>query len=415
MRSRLCRAAVFCGKRGDAMDFSPEKYQTLKNGARLVSFRAPQLNTVAFSVVLPFVPEATPGVYHLVEHMFFERAGERRAAEINAEMTSRGSEINGYTAVNYMCFSFCCRREVFLPQLRLLHSMLTQTDYEREDFDRVLPVIRNEIFENAFYDGRAGDILRELWFDSRYINSILGSWHVLEGLDIAEVNEVRAKLLSKEMCLFLAGAFSEEDERAVEQTFGEISLCPLERTPARKEEKETREYNKCGRGRELQVLVTYHVERASKELKLAAHWLRSGLFDGLDAAFFRFFDEKGFQFYSVDGNYAVRGDELVFSYLMHIEKKDKRAIEYLIDEFEEAAEKTDFLSLVKPYLYDNLVFLFDNPERLCAHYVDAWADLSAPLTLREEAEIGAKFTNEALAKCWRKIYTSLRRIFFIGR
>ena len=196
---------------------------------------------------------------------------------------------------------------------------------------------------------------------------------------------------------------------------GEIPLCPLERTPAREEEKETREYNKCGRGRELQVLVTYHVERAGKELKLAAHWLRSGLFDGLDAAFFRFFDEKGFQFYSVDGNYAVRGDELVFSYLMHIEKKDKRAIEYLIDEFEEAAEKTDFLSLVKPYLYDNLVFLFDNPERLCAHYVDAWADLSAPLTLREEAEIGAKFTNEALAKCWRKIYTSLRRIFFIGR
>ena len=61
------------------------------------------------------------------------------------------------------------------------------------------------------------------------------------------------------------------------------------------------------------------------------------------------------------------------------------------------------------------MFLFDNPERLCAHYVDAWADLSAPLTLREEAEIGAKFTNEALAKCWRKIYTSLRRIFFIGR
>ena len=43
----------------------------------------------------------------------------------------------------------------------------------------------------------------------------------------------------------------------------------------------------------------------------------------------------------------------------------------------------NFLSLVKPYLYDNLVFLFDNPERLCAHYVDAWADLSAPLTLRE--------------------------------
>lgn len=397
------------------MDFSSEKYQKLPNGAQMVSFRSPQLNTVAFSVVLPFVPEATPGVYHLVEHMFFERAGERRADAINAEMTSRGSEINGYTAINYMCFNFCCRKEVFVPQLRLLYSMLTQREYGREEFDKVLPVIRNEIFENAFYDGRAADILRELWFDSRYISSVLGSWQVLEGLDVSEVDEVRSKLLSQEMCLFLAGAFSEEDERIAAQLFGGIPLCPLERTPAREEEKETREYNKCGRGRELQVLVTYHLEKADKELKIAAHWLRSGLFDGLDAAFFRFFDEKGFQFYSVDGNYAVRGNELVFSYLMHIEKKDKKAIESLIDEFEEAAEKTDFVSLVRPYLYDNLVFLFDSPERLCAHYVDAWADLSAPLTLREEAEMGAKFTNAALARNWRRIYSSLRRIFFIGR
>ena len=235
----------FCERRG-----------RMPNGAHLVSFRAPLLQTAAFAVVLPFVPEYTPGVYHLVEHMFFERAGERRAPQINAEMTARGSEIMGYTAINYMCFSFSCRKEVFAPQLRLLHAMLSQREYDRAEFDRVLPVIRNEIFENAFYDGRSADILRELWFDSRYINSILGSWHVLEGLDIAEVNEVRAKLLSKEMCLFLAGAYSEEDERAVEQTFGEIPLCPLERTPAREEEKETREYNKCGRGRELQVLVT---------------------------------------------------------------------------------------------------------------------------------------------------------------
>ena len=397
------------------MDIPGEKSGRLQNGAHMVSFRAPQLHTVSFSVVLPFVPEATPGVYHLIEHMFFERAGERRAAEINAEMTARGSEINGYTAINYMCFNFCCRKEVFLPQLRLLYAMLTQSDYEREDFEKVLPVIRNEIFENAFYDGRAADILRELWFDSRYISSVLGSWQVLEGLEMAEVNEVRAKLFSKEMCVFLAGAFSSEDERGVAETFGSVPLCALERTPAREEEKETREYNKCGRGRELQVLVTYHVERANKALKIAAHWLRSGLFDGLDAAFFRFFDEKGFQFYSVDGNYAVRGDELVFSYLMHIEKKDKKAITALIDEFEGAAAGTDFVSLVRPYLYENLVFLFDNPERLCAHYVDAWADLSAPLTLREEAETGAAFTNETLAACWKEICASLRRIFFIGR
>lgn len=163
----------FCERRG-----------RMPNGAHLVSFRAPLLQTAAFAVVLPFVPEYTPGVYHLVEHMFFERAGERRAPQINAEMTARGSEIMGYTAINYMCFSFSCRKEVFAPQLRLLHAMLSQREYDRAEFDRVLPVIRNEIFENAFYDGRSADILRELWFDSRYISPVLGSASVLENIDL---------------------------------------------------------------------------------------------------------------------------------------------------------------------------------------------------------------------------------------
>ena len=100
---------------------------------------------------------------------------------------------------------------------------------------------------------------------------------------------------------------------------------------------------------------------------------------------------------------------------MHIEKSDKKYFLPLIDGFERAAEKTDFVSLVRPYLYDNLVFLFDNPERLCAHYVDAWQDMSAPATLREEAEFCGSFTNEQLAANWRRIARSLRRVFLIGR
>jgi len=80
------------------------------------------------------------------------------------------------------------------------------------------------------------------------------------------------------------------------------------------------------------------------------------------------------------------------------------------------AKKCDILVLsVKPYLYENAPFLYDSPERLCSHYVDTWADLSAPLTLREELEYCQKFTNERLVACWERIASSLRRIFYIGR
>ena len=148
---------------------------------------------------------------------------------------------------------------------------------------------------------------------------------------------------------------------------------------------------------------------------MAAHWLRSGLFDGLDATFFRYFGDNGFTFYSVDGNYNVRGDELIFSYLVHIEKKDRKAFERLIDGFEDAAAHTDYISLVRPYLYDNLAMLFDNPERLCAHYVDTWQDFGRIVPLKEEAAHCSRFTNADLAAHWRTVAGSLRRVFYIAR
>ena len=76
------------------IDLTSETRTTMKNGAQLVAFRAPHLHTAALSVVFPFVPEGTAGVYHLVEHMFFERAGQMRAPEINAAMNANGSEID---------------------------------------------------------------------------------------------------------------------------------------------------------------------------------------------------------------------------------------------------------------------------------------------------------------------------------
>ena len=106
---------------------------------------------------------------------------------------------------------------------------------------------------------------------------------------------------------------------------------------------------------------------------------------------------------------------IVFSYLVHIEKKDRKAFEALIDGFEDAAAHTDYLSLVRPYLYDNLSMLFDSPERLCAHYVDMWADFGRIVPLKEEAGQCAQFTNAALAAHWGTIAGSLRRIFYIAK
>ena len=199
-----------------------EKSEKLENGAQMISFAAPALNTAAFSVVLPFVPEGRAGSYHCVEHLFFERAGQKRAPEINAEMTSRGSEIMGYTTRNYMCFNFSCRKEVFADQLALLYSMLTQKEYGEEEEQSVLDVISNEIFEYEFYDNRTADILRESWYDGRFTKSVLGTAEDLDSFTEEEIAEARESLFTDGMAVFAAGCLSESDLETVRGTFGRI-------------------------------------------------------------------------------------------------------------------------------------------------------------------------------------------------
>ena len=397
------------------MRFEGEKKETLANGATLLSCSAPALHTVAFTLVMPFAPVETAGLYHYIEHLFFERAGELRAAGINAAMTENGSEINGFTAQNYMCFSFTCRQEVFVRQLRLLYAMLTQREYGEEERARVLPVIRNEMFEDNFYDIRSGDIIRSLWFDRRYNQPVLGDIRDLEEATEEELSSCRRMLFTTGMCAFLAGGFTAEDAACVRQTFGKLPLQPFTVPPAQEGERNTSPVNRRGFGRELQALVTYHVTDADKDLKLAAHWLRSGLFDGLDSPGFTFFDEWGFHFYSLDADFAIRGSELVFSYVAYIRKKEKSLFEVLVSRFEKEGEKADFLKLTRPYLYDDLILLPDNPERLCAHYMETWADVGEAVTLSEEAAFAEGLTNEALAALWRRVAASLRRIFYIAK
>ena len=397
------------------MRFEGESREQLKNGATLLLHRAPALNTVSFTLVLPFAPAEPAGLYHYIEHLFFERAGELRAKEINAAMTANGSEINGFTAQNYMCFSFTCRRAVFQSQLSLLYAMLSQREYGEEEMERVLPVIRNEMFEDNFYDVRSGDVIRSLWFDKRYNQSVLGDIRDLEEATDEELDSCRRMLFNKGMCAFLAGGFAEEDAALVRGTFGQMPLQPFRVPPPQERLHDETPVNRRGRGRVLQALVTYHVTDADRELKLAAHWLRSGLFDGLDAPVFAFFEEWGFKFYSVEADFAIRGDELVFSYLAYIQKKEKSLFEVLVSRFEKTGEKADFVGLSRPYLYDDLLLLPDSPERLCSHYMEVWADLGEPVTLTEEAAFAEGLTNEKLAALWRRVASSLRRIFYIAK
>ena len=397
------------------MQFGSEKKQTLANGAEMVTLCAPALHTVSFTAVLPFAPAEPAGLYHYIEHLFFERAGELRAEGINAAMTANGAEIRAYTTQTYMCFTFTCRKEVFRSELALLFSMLSQREYDEEELSKVLPVIRNEMFEDNFYDIRSGDVIRSLWYDCRYNLPVLGDIRELEQVTREELDSCRRMLFNTGMRLFLAAGLFAVDEGSVRETFGGMPLQPFAVPAAPKNGRAPLPAIRRGRGRELQALVTYHVSDADKELRLAAHGLRSGLFDGLDSAFYSFFGDWGFKFYSVEADFAIRGSELVFSYLTSIKKKERGLFDVLVSRFETAGEKADFVGLSRPYLYDDLILLPDNPERLCTHYAETWADVGETVTLSEEAAFCEGLTNARLAALWRRVAASHRRVFYLGK
>ena len=203
----------------------------LSNGAAVLAAQNEGLHSVSLAVVLPFCAHETAGVYHFVEHLFFERAGELRAEEINRRMSECGSEILAYTAKNHMCFSFHCRREVFAQQLSLLVSMLREKGHAAEDFDKVLPVIENEIFEYDFYDYAREDVLRELWYDARYRESVLGTPKALRSLTLETLQKARDGLFTDAMHIFLAGGFSETELSLVKEAFESFSLSPFSPLP----------------------------------------------------------------------------------------------------------------------------------------------------------------------------------------
>lgn len=47
--------------------------------------------------------------------------------------------------------------------------------------------------------------------------------------------------------------------------------------------------------------------------------------------------------------------------------------------------------------------------------MEVWADLGEPVTLTEEAAFAEGLTNEKLAALWRRVASSLRRIFYIAK
>lgn len=144
----------------------------------------------------------------------------------------------------------------------------------------------------------------------------------LRSLTLETLQKARDGLFTDAMHIFLAGGFSETELSLVKEAFESFSLSPFSPLPpVSAPPRYLKDVEKVGRGRDLQMMFTYHVKDVSEEEIFLSPYLKNAVFYGMDAVFNEFMTAEGFPFYSVDADYAVLGGELIFYWLVHVKKR----------------------------------------------------------------------------------------------
>ena len=202
----------------------------------------------------------------------------------------------------------------------------------------------------------------------------------------------------------------------VKEVFESFSLSPFSPLPpVSAPPRYLKDVEKVGRGRDLQMMFTYHVKDVSEEEIFLSPYLKNAVFYGMDAVFNEFMTAEGFPFYSVDADYAVLGGELIFYWLVHVKKRDVNAFKEVAQVFERSVLKAPLMSVVRPFLGDNLVFLYDNPERLVNRYTDLFEDSFRAVTLEESRRLAMELSDNRLYDVWKTFLLGEKKIFLIGK
>ena len=128
---------------------------TLDNGLRLLTASMPQVASTTTFIFLAagsrYETEATNGIAHFAEHMFF-KGTERRptARDIGVAIDGIGGEFNAFTGKEYTGYYVKSAAEHRAVALDVLTDMLRHSKFEPEEIEREKGVIVEEM--NMYFD-----------------------------------------------------------------------------------------------------------------------------------------------------------------------------------------------------------------------------------------------------------------------
>ncbi len=159
-----------------AFEFEPLYNKTvLDNGVRIITEHHPSSRAVCAGIFVDQgtrdEPEDIIGAAHFVEHMVFKGTETRDAYEIARSLEAVGGELNAYTTREQTCFHAIGLREHLPLSLDVLSDLMSNAQFETNDFKKERDVIIQEIhMSQDEYD----DCIFDLAFENAYKGHELG-------------------------------------------------------------------------------------------------------------------------------------------------------------------------------------------------------------------------------------------------
>lgn len=149
-----------------AFDYEPLFNKTvLSNGVRVVTEHHPNTRASSAGIYVDLggrdEPSKMIGAAHFVEHLVFKGTTRRTAFEIACELERVGGEMNAYTTRENTCFHAVSLREHLPLAIDVLCDVVSQAQFDNNDFEKERQVILQEIDMSA-------DLLEEYVFDLFY-------------------------------------------------------------------------------------------------------------------------------------------------------------------------------------------------------------------------------------------------------
>ncbi|WP_075507906.1 M16 family metallopeptidase [Prochlorococcus marinus] len=170
------------------------------------------------------------GTAHFLEHMIFKGSNKIMPGEFDHKIESLGGISNASTGYDDVHYHVLVPPNNFKESLALLTNIVVAPDFNPDEFIKEKGVVIDEIKQqNDQPEERLYNyFLKRVWLGPNYANSILGTEHSIENLEINDLVKFHSKHYTTEkICIAIAGNLSEE----IYEIFKKSDLSGIKESP----------------------------------------------------------------------------------------------------------------------------------------------------------------------------------------